>query len=149
MEDFMQTFPQIDGVYNSADMTAIGAAQTILAAGKAGKIVITTADFQPDTEKFIRDGVITVTVFQASPLMGRWCIRAAVNYLEKHPVPKELWTPLLLITKENIDKVDLRGYVAPPGWKPPTNYPPEPIHLLGMSDYMNKADGAEDIALLP
>ena len=37
MEDFMQTYPQIDGVYNGADMTAIGATQAILAAGKAAR----------------------------------------------------------------------------------------------------------------
>ena len=41
MEDFMQTYPHIDGVYNGADMTAIGANQSILAAGKGGKIVTT------------------------------------------------------------------------------------------------------------
>mgnify|MGYP002479304481 CR=1 FL=1 len=36
MEDFLQTFPQINGVYNGADSTAVGAAQAVKAAGKAG-----------------------------------------------------------------------------------------------------------------
>jgi ABC-type sugar transport system substrate-binding protein len=119
MEDFLQTFPKIDGVYNGADMTAIGASQTIMASGKTGKIVETATDLQPDTEKFIRDGVMTGTVVQQSVIIGRWCIRATVNYLEKRPVQKEYWTPLLLITKDNIDKVDYRGVRAPTGWKPP------------------------------
>jgi ABC-type sugar transport system substrate-binding protein len=119
MEDFMQTFPQIDGVYNGADMTGIGAAQAVLAAGKAGKVVITATDFQPDSEKFMRDGVMTANVVQQSVLIGRWCIRATVNYLEKRTVPKELWTPLLLITKDSLDAIDFRGVRAPAGWKPP------------------------------
>ena len=119
MEDFMQTFPQIDGVYNGADMTAVGAAQAILAAGKAGKIVITATDFQADSEKFMRDGVMSANVVQQSVTIGRWCIRATVNYLEKRPVPKELWTPLLLITKPTLDKTDFTVVRAPAGWKPP------------------------------
>jgi ABC-type sugar transport system substrate-binding protein len=119
MEDFLQTFPQINGVYNGADMTAIGAAQTILASGKAGKIVETATDLQPDTEKFLREGVMSASVVQQTVVIGRWCIRATVNYLEKRPVPKELWTPLLLVTKDNIDKIDFRGVRAPQGWKPP------------------------------
>jgi ABC-type sugar transport system substrate-binding protein len=119
MEDFMQTFPQIDGVYNGADTVAIGAAQVVLASGKKGKIAVTTADFQIDTEKFIRDGVISATVVQQTVIIGRWGVRAAINALEKRDVPKALWTPLLLVTSENVDKIDLGSVRAPVGWKPP------------------------------
>jgi ABC-type sugar transport system substrate-binding protein len=119
MEDFLQTYPRIDGVYNGADTTGVGAAQAVSAAGKAGKIVITATDFQADAEKFMREGVMTANVVQESVTIGRWCIRATVNYLEKRPVPKELWTPLLLITKENLDKTSFQNIRAPAGWKPP------------------------------
>lgn len=118
MEDFFQTFPQIDAVYNSADFVAIGAAQAIKAAGKAGKIMIVTADFQPDTERLVREGVITQAVVQQPVTMGRWAIRAAVNILEKRSVPKLLFTPILSVTKENIGSVDLSTVRAPAGWKP-------------------------------
>jgi ABC-type sugar transport system substrate-binding protein len=120
MEDFMQTFPQIDGAFNGADTTAIGAAQAVLASGKKGKVIITTTDFQPDCEKFLREGVITSAVVQQTVIIGRWGTRAAINYLERREVPKALWTPLLLVTKENLTNVDLRGVRAPDGWKPPT-----------------------------
>lgn len=120
MEDFMQTFSQIDGVYNGADPTAIGAAQVVLASGKSGKIVITTADFQVDTEKFIRSGVISASVVQEPVIIGRWGIRAAINTLEKREVPKVMWTPLLQVTSANVDKIDMSSVRAPTGWKPPT-----------------------------
>ena len=120
MEDFMQTYPQIDGAYNGADTTAVGAAQAVLAAGKKGKVVITTTDFQADTEKFMREGVITAAVVQQTVIIGRWGIRATINHLEKRPVPKALWTPLLLVSKDNVGSVDMRGVRAPEGWKPPT-----------------------------
>ena len=118
MEDFLQTFPQIDAVYNSADFVAIGAAQALKAAGKAGKIMVVTADFQPDTERLVREGVITQAVAQQPVTMGRWAIRAAVNLLEKREVPKLLYTPILSVTKENLGSVDLGLVRAPAGWKP-------------------------------
>ncbi len=118
MEDFFQTFPQIDAVYNSADFVAIGAAQAIKAAGKAGKVMIVTADFQPDTERLVREGVITQAVVQQPVTMGRWGIRAAINILEKREVPKLLFTPILSVTKDNIGTVDLSTVRAPAGWKP-------------------------------
>jgi ABC-type sugar transport system substrate-binding protein len=119
MEDFLQTFPQITGVYNGADSTAVGAAQAVLASGKAGSTVITATDFQPDTEKFIRDGAITATVLQQTVTMGRWGVRAAINYLEKRPVPPVLFTALLLATRDNLDRIDLTTVRAPEGWTPP------------------------------
>jgi ABC-type sugar transport system substrate-binding protein len=119
MEDFMQTFPQIDGAYNGADTVAIGAAQAVLASGNKGKIVITTADFQVDTEKFIREGVINAAVVQEPVVIGRWGMRAAINTLEKREVPKALWTPLLQVTAKNVDNLDMSTIRAPNGWKPP------------------------------
>ena len=118
MEDFLQTFPQIDAVYNSADFVAIGAAQALKAAGKAGKVMIVTADFQPDTERMVREGVVTQAVVQQPVTMGRWAIRAAINVLEKREVPKLLYTPILSVTKDNIAEVDLSTVRAPAGWKP-------------------------------
>jgi len=119
MEDFLQTFPQITAVYNGADSTAVGAAQAIASAGKAGSIVITATDFQPDTEKFIREGVITASVLQQTVTMGRWGVRAAISHLEKKQVPPVLFTGLVLATKENVGDLDLSTVRAPDGWKPP------------------------------
>ena len=119
MEDFMQTHAQIDGVYNGADTTAIGAAQAILASGKTGRIVVATTDFQQHTEACRRAGVSAAAGVQQTVVIGRWGIRAAINYLEKRPVARTLWTPLLLITRDSVDELDMRGVRAPEGWKPP------------------------------
>jgi ABC-type sugar transport system substrate-binding protein len=118
MEDFLQTYPEISGVYNGSDSTAIGAAQAILAAGKRATVV-TTTDFQADTETFMREGLITATVLQQTVVIGRWGVRAAINHLEKRDVPTVLSTPLLLATKDSLDSIDMRGVRAPEGWKPP------------------------------
>ncbi len=119
MEDFLQTYPQISGVYNGADSTAVGAAQAVKSAGKAGAIVMTATDFQIDTEKFIREGVITASVLQQPVTMGRWGVRAAIEYLQKKPVPAVMFTGLMTATKDNLDTLDLTTVRAPAGWTPP------------------------------
>jgi len=119
MEDFLQTYPQINGVYNGADSTAVGAAQAVKGAGKVGSIVMTATDFQLDTEKFIREGVISASVLQQPVTMGRWGVRAAISYLEKKAVPPVMFTGLMTATKENLDSLDLTAVRAPAGWTPP------------------------------
>jgi ABC-type sugar transport system substrate-binding protein len=119
MEDFMQTFQQIDGVYNGSDTTANGAALAILAAGHQGSTVITATDFQVDTEESLREGVMTATVLQQTVTIGRWGVRAAINHLEGRQVPQTLFTPLLLATKDSLDTVDMSAVRAPVGWTPP------------------------------
>ena len=85
---------------------------------RSGKVMIVTADFQPDTERLVREGVVTQAVVQQPVTMGRWAVRAAINILEKRQVPKLLYTPILSVTKENIASVDLSTVRAPAGWKP-------------------------------
>jgi ribose transport system substrate-binding protein len=118
MEDFMQTFPRIDGVFCAADFLAIGAAQAIRSAGKAGTIKLVTADLQPDAEKLLRDGLITGAIVQTAQIMGRWGVRAAANALAGRQVPPELHTPIFVVGKENVDQVDFALERGPVGWKP-------------------------------
>ena len=82
--------------------------------------MVVATDFQIDTEKFMREGVITEAVLQAAVTIGRWGVRAAINHLEKRPVPKTLFTPLLMVTRDQLDQVDMQTVRAPAGWKPPT-----------------------------
>jgi len=118
MEDFMQTFPQIDGVMCAADFLAIGAAQAIRAAGKAGKIKVITVDLQPDAEKLLREGLLTGAIVQTAQIMGRWGVRAAINVLSGRTLPQQLYTPYFVVTKQNVDQVDFTLERGPVGWKP-------------------------------
>jgi ABC-type sugar transport system substrate-binding protein len=120
MEDWSQTFPKIDAVYSGADRLAIGAAQAMRAQGKKpGEVVITTVDYNDDTERFVRDGWISAAMAQSPVTMGRWGIRAAMLALAKQPIPDKLLTPTHVITKENADTVDIGAIRQPKGWRPP------------------------------
>ncbi len=120
MEDWSQAFPKIDAVYTSADRLAIGAAQVARAQGKKpGDVVITTVDYNDDTERFVREGWITAAMAQSPVTMGRYGVWAAIRALNKEPVQNDVFTPTLVITKDNADTVDISAVRQPKGWKPP------------------------------
>jgi ribose transport system substrate-binding protein len=120
VEDWNQTFPKIDAVFCGADRLAIGAAQAFRAQGrKPGDVIITTVDYNDDTERFIREGWISAAMAQTPVLMGRWGMRAALNAIRKQPVPDQVFTPTHVITKDNTDKVDIGTIRQPKGWRPP------------------------------
>ena len=35
------------------------------------------------------------------------------------PIPDKLFTPIFVVTKENVDKVDITAVRQPKGWRPP------------------------------
>jgi ABC-type sugar transport system substrate-binding protein len=120
MEDWSQTFAKIDAIYSGADRLVIGASQALLAQGKKpGDVVITTVDYNDDTERFVRQGWISATMAQTPVLMGRWGVRAGLLALEKKPIPKDLFTPTYVVTKDNADQIDIGAIRQPKGWRPP------------------------------
>ncbi len=120
MEDWSQAFPKIDAVYSGADRLAIGAVQALLAQGKKpGQVVVTTIDYNDDTERLVREGWISAAMVQTPVLMGRWGIRVALLAIEKKPIPDKLLTPTYVVTKENADSVDITAVRQPKGWRPP------------------------------
>jgi protein TorT len=120
MEDWSQTFSKIDAVFSGADRLAIGAAQALRAQGKKpGDVVITTVDYNDDTERFVREGWISAAMAQSPVLMGRWGVRVALAALQKQPIPEKLFTPNFVMTKDNADTVDLTLIRQPKGWRPP------------------------------
>jgi ribose transport system substrate-binding protein len=122
MEDALQAYPNIDAVMTGSDMLGLGVGQAIFAANKAGKIVVTTTDSQPDCIKAIQADKITSTVVQSSAYMGIWGMTAAVATLEgkASQMTSRYWTPLTILDKTNADTFKFEGVSRPPeGWKVP------------------------------
>ena len=94
--------------------------QALLAQGKKpGQVIVTTVDYNDDTEKLVREGWISAAMVQVPVTMGRWGIRVAILALEKQPIPEKLFTPIFVVTKENADQVDITAVRQPKGWRPP------------------------------
>jgi ribose transport system substrate-binding protein len=122
MEDALQAYPNIDGVMTGSDMLGLGVGQAIFAANKAGKIIVTTTDSQPDCIKAIKADKITSTVVQSSAYMGIWGMTAAVAALDgkAKEMVSRYWTPLTILEKGNVDTFKFEGVSRPPeGWTVP------------------------------
>lgn len=103
MEDWIQSFPQIDGVIAANDQMALGAREALQAAGRTG-VLIAGVDGMPDMLKAITDGSASFTVFQNASAQAK----AAVEVLDKirtgGEVPEKTIVPFEPITKDNVNE---------------------------------------------
>ena len=99
------------------------AANAVEAAGLKGKIILTAAGLLEDTEDMVRGGLIQMTAAQQTVMIGYTATKTAINYLRKKPYKDHTVIPPVIITKENISKVDLSTIRHPDDFRPKPTYP--------------------------
>jgi len=122
MDDALQVYDSIDAVYTPGEIFAKGVIQALESAGKTGEIIVTAVDPSPDGIAAMEEARIDAMVVQSSVGLGRWGIRAAVMVLEgkADEMVSRYWTPLNVVTKDDIDTFDFVDKSMPPeGWKLP------------------------------
>lgn len=98
---------QFDAVIANNDEMAIGAAQSLKAAGVQMKdVVIAGIDATPDGLAAMEAGDIDITVFQNATKQGEVAAQTAVKLASGETVDKMLWVPFELVTPAN-----MAGYV--------------------------------------
>ncbi|MGN9842551.1 sugar ABC transporter substrate-binding protein [Nonomuraea sp. H19] len=99
----IQQTPDIAAFYCNNDTMALGVVEAVKAAGKQGKIMIIGTDGVEDAYKAIRAGELTATVDSYPQLTGQVSVDVAIRVLAGQKVPRAVYTPQALITKENVD----------------------------------------------
>jgi len=122
-EDDLQTYKDINSIGGSGDFMILGSGDAVKAAGKQGKIILTTAGLTKDTEDMIRNGVIQMTAAQQTVMIGYNAVKTALNYLRKKPYKKLTKIPPVIVTKANVDKVDKTTIRHPDNFRPKLFYP--------------------------
>jgi ABC-type sugar transport system substrate-binding protein len=113
MEDFLQTYGmKINAAETQGEMGTMGIAKVLEAANRRD-VIVAGADWSKDLEKAIRDGWVAGTVLQQTIMMGRLGIRTAKDVVDGKKVPPITYSPIFLITKENIDTIDRSGFELP------------------------------------
>jgi TMAO reductase system protein TorT len=118
MEDWLQTFPDVAGVYTPVDDMGAGAVDALKAANKAGKVIVTSSNLSPIGEDYLRQGLLQAEAVQEIVLQARSAVQQAIKAANKQPVDATVTTPVLLITKDNIDTQDYSPIQAPKDFKP-------------------------------
>ncbi|MBC7328146.1 substrate-binding domain-containing protein [bacterium] len=102
MEDALQAFKKIDGVYAHNDEMALGALAAAKAVGKDKGLVIIGIDGQKEAFKAIMRGEMTATYIY--PNGSKEAIETALKILKGEKVPKHISLPTVEVTKENVEK---------------------------------------------
>lgn len=113
VEDFLQTYDEIDGIFCWCDAVAIPISHIVAASGR--DILVTCMDVvSGDTRAAIKEGLIYGTIGQRSVQLGRVGIQTIVDILNgKEGVGGEIFVPVSTISTDNIDTVD-HTLIIPP-----------------------------------
>jgi inositol transport system substrate-binding protein len=103
MEDWIQAFPQIDGVVAANDQMALGALQALKAAGRRN-VLISGVDGLQDTLKALVEGDVAQTIFQNATAQAKAAVAVIEDIKAGRPAPAETIVPFESITAENVAK---------------------------------------------
>jgi ABC-type sugar transport system substrate-binding protein len=105
----------LSGVFAANVITAEGAATAVKSAGMSGKVKVATFDADPTQMTMLSNGTIQLAIAQAPALEGQDAVIQAMNALTGKPVTKSILTPLVAITKDNMNSPNVASYVYKSG----------------------------------
>jgi ABC-type sugar transport system substrate-binding protein len=103
--------PDLSGVFAANVITAEGAATAVKSAGKSGKIKVATFDADPTQMTMLTSGTIQLAIAQAPAVEGQDGVIQAMNALAGRPVTANIRTPLVAITKTNMNDANVKPYI--------------------------------------
>lgn len=112
-ENILTAHPDIKGIFGAFNRGALGAAQALINRGMAGKVRFVAFDADPDEIRLLREGVIDVLVVQQPYEMGRMGVEFALRAMKGEQVPKVVHTPVVLVTRDNMDQPDIKKVLYP------------------------------------
>lgn len=103
MTNWLSAGVQFDAVVANNDESAIGAIQSMKAAGiDMASVVVGGVDATQDALAAMQAGDLDVTVFQNAAGQGQGALDAALALARGEPVEREVWIPFELVTPANI-----------------------------------------------
>lgn len=118
MEDWLQGFPGIAGVYTVDDDMGAGAVDALVQARLEGKVKISSSNLSPIGDNYLRKGFLQCESIQQIVLQGREAVRQAAKIMKGEAPTKLIKTPAVLVTAENVDKLDYSEIKAPRDFRP-------------------------------
>lgn len=98
--DTLTRNPDLVGIFAANDGMALGAVESVFAAGKGGDVVIIGVDGNSDAVKSIEDGRLTASVAQLPYLVGKQAIEEVQKAVAGEEVEARITVPTLVLTQE-------------------------------------------------
>lgn len=103
-EDWIQTFPQFDGIIAANDQMALGAVEALKAANRLQGVLVSGIDGIAEATQAVKDGIMVQTVLQNAPGQGTACVEILKKIANGESVENEIFVPFESITKDNVDQ---------------------------------------------
>ena len=117
VEDMIEAHPDIKYIAGAA-VAAEAAIPILRARGLNKKIGVLSYYFTPGMRQGIERGQILAAVSNSTVMQGRLAIDQAIRILEGKEYQKHIGPALVVITKDNIGKIDMKTHLAPDGFSP-------------------------------
>lgn len=98
--DILQRNPNLVAIFACNDTMALGAVESVFAAGKGGHVTVIGVDGTVDGVKSIKAGRLTATVAQLPYLEGMEAVANVQKVLAGQSVPDVIHVPTLVLTKD-------------------------------------------------
>lgn len=116
MEDALQAFPDLRGIFAINDPAALGARAALEKAGKAAQVRIVGFDGQPEGKEAIRAGLIYADPIQFPDRMGTEIVAAIIRWSRGETLPPQTLIPTKLYRRADAE--------ADPALSPAAGRPP-------------------------
>jgi ribose transport system substrate-binding protein len=102
-ETLLQAYPNLKAIFAVSAEGAPGASAVLKEQGKSGKILLGGFDDLPDTLAAIKEGTVQFCIAQKTYKMGWLSVEKLLDAMAGKPIPKEIDTGVLIITKDNVN----------------------------------------------
>lgn len=103
-QDSLTRNPDLKAIFAANDVMALGAVETVYAAGKGGEIVVVGVDGNVDAVKSIKEGRLSASVAQLPYLVGKQAVEVVGDVLAGKAVEQFIAVPTLVLTKAVLDE---------------------------------------------
>jgi ribose transport system substrate-binding protein len=104
MENILSGNPNLTAVFASNDNMALGATETLKAAGVLDDIIMVGFDANPDAAGSVLAGEMSATVAQNPYNMGAFGVESAIKLIKGETLPEVVDTGTILVTADNADQ---------------------------------------------
>jgi D-allose transport system substrate-binding protein len=102
--DTLTKYPDLKVIFAANDGMALGAVETVFAAGKGDQVTIVGVDGNSDAVKSIKAGRLTASVAQLPYLVGKQAVEDVKKVVEGGKVDEVIYVPTLVLTKDVLEK---------------------------------------------
>jgi ABC-type sugar transport system substrate-binding protein len=101
--DTLTAHPDLVAIFCANDGMALGAVETVFAAGKDAQVTVIGVDGNSDAVKSIKEGRLSASVAQLPYLVGKQAVEMAQKVKKGEAVDEYVFVPTLVLTKDVIE----------------------------------------------